>query len=89
MKAPPLSKLFKSLPFLALFVLAFALLINPTDSTQAADNAAPVLAPSAAAPLCSVPETETIRGKSVTFDNCLTRAFTHVGNDYAIHVYHL
>jgi hypothetical protein len=42
------------------------------------------LSPSA----CSVPTTVTVRGKSVQFDQCYERAFTHDGTNYTVHVFY-
>ncbi|MBN2475191.1 MAG: VWA domain-containing protein [Pirellulales bacterium] len=37
---------------------------------------------------CTLPMTQTIRGVSVTFDQCYEREFNHAGSDYTIHTYY-
>ena len=68
-------------PFAALAILAIGLLAVPSGGADASVLPAPFAAP----PNCSTPETRTIRGKAVEFDQCMTRLFTHNGVDYAIH----
>lgn len=36
---------------------------------------------------CDVPTTQTVRRKSVTFDECHAHDFTHDGDDYSVHVF--
>lgn len=56
-----------------LAILAVGLLAVPSRSAGASVLPVPVAAP----PNCSTPETNTIRGKLVEFDQCITRLFTH------------
>ena len=79
-----ISCLLRFSPILTIFILTLALLVMSADSAHASVSPAPTALPAS----CSTPETETIRGKAVEFDLCVTRNFSHASNDYAIHVFY-
>ena len=54
------------------------------DSPRGEASLTAPLAPTA----CSVPTTATVRGKSVQFDQCYERAFSHDGTNYTVHVFY-
>lgn len=59
--------------------------VNPPVDGGVQNPDAPIVrAPSA----CSTPTTQTIRGKSVIFDQCYQRNFSHNGTNYSIETYY-
>lgn len=77
-------------PFrLALALCVLALLLS-TASAAAQPRPEPDRGPAPARPdaTCSLPKTQSIRGKDVTFDQCYDRSFTHGGTTYNIQTYY-
>lgn len=79
-----LSLLVPLLPSSTLAAPAAAPVPSEQVAIQAAVRAAVPHAPNA----CSLPRTRTIRGKSVTFDQCYQRSFNHNGTAYSVDVYY-
>ncbi len=74
---------------LALALCALSLLLSAAGAA-AQPRPEPGRGPDPARPeaTCSVPKTQSIRGKDVTFDQCYDRAFSHGGTNYNIQTYY-
>lgn len=69
-----------------LFALLLAFLTAASSNLKAQDT--PIIFGPQSPAACSVPTTATIRGKSVDFDQCYERTFSHSSTTYTIHVFY-